>query len=197
MHYLSRYQLSIPETRLLKLTDSYSVHSLVYSLFGNFPENSRSFLFADKGNLRGIRTIMILSSILPTIPSTGKLQIKEIPERFLQRNKYLFEITVNPVKRNKSTGQIYVIHKNDVDDWFRAKSTKLGFNVTHSELKKFSVDKFNKKFNGELLDVTIAKATLTGTLSVSDPDIFASTVFNGIGRAKAFGCGLLQIVPFR
>lgn len=34
-------------------------------------------------------------------------------------------------------------------------------------------------------------ANLIGTLRVTDPDTFLDTVAHGIGRAKAFGCGML------
>lgn len=42
---------------------------------------------------------------------------------------------------------------------------------------------------------TIARATLTGALTVTDREAFVRAACQGIGRARAFGCGLLQIVP--
>ena len=43
--------------------------------------------------------------------------------------------------------------------------------------------------------VTLSQADLRGTLEVTDKDIFSESFANGIGRGRAFGCGLLQIIP--
>lgn len=56
---------------------------------------------------------------------------------------------------------------------------------------KIEVDRFQKS---KCL-VTLQKAKVTGLLEVEKHDIFVNSVYNGIGRGKAFGCGLLQIVP--
>ncbi|MGY6275374.1 type I-E CRISPR-associated protein Cas6/Cse3/CasE [Methylomonas sp. MgM2] len=32
-----------------------------------------------------------------------------------------------------------------------------------------------------------------GELQITDPEKFRQTLFNGLGRAKAFGCGLLMV----
>ena len=36
---------------------------------------------------------------------------------------------------------------------------------------------------------------LSGHLRVTDREKFIQTFFRGFGRGRAFGCGLLQIVP--
>lgn len=33
----------------------------------------------------------------------------------------------------------------------------------------------------------------TGELQITDAEKFRHTLFNGLGRAKAFGCGLLMV----
>jgi CRISPR system Cascade subunit CasE len=32
-----------------------------------------------------------------------------------------------------------------------------------------------------------------GVLCVTDTELFKTTLFNGIGRSKAFGCGLMMV----
>ncbi|MBE0437950.1 MAG: type I-E CRISPR-associated protein Cas6/Cse3/CasE [Methylomicrobium sp.] len=34
---------------------------------------------------------------------------------------------------------------------------------------------------------------LIGDLQVADPEAFSQTLFNGLGRAKTFGCGVLIV----
>lgn len=45
--------------------------------------------------------------------------------------------------------------------------------------------------------ITIAPVRFDGHLIVTDPEVFALAVVNGIGRAKAYGCGLLSLAPAR
>lgn len=41
--------------------------------------------------------------------------------------------------------------------------------------------------------VTLLTVTFDGCLEVTDPDAFRSTLTQGLGRAKAYGCGLLTL----
>lgn len=41
--------------------------------------------------------------------------------------------------------------------------------------------------------VTLSRATFEGRLQVTDPEVFRQTLLDGIGPAKAYGCGLLTV----
>lgn len=43
--------------------------------------------------------------------------------------------------------------------------------------------------------ITLQQATVSGYLTVTDSERFALSVASGLGRGRAFGCGLLQVVP--
>lgn len=45
--------------------------------------------------------------------------------------------------------------------------------------------------------VTIVRAAFRGVLLVTDPHLFRQALMGGIGRAKAYGCGLLTLSPPR
>lgn len=200
MHYLSQYQLSVVDARALRLTDAYSLHRIVYSLFDDVRAGDRStssgILFADKGMLQGCRTVLICSSRMPRAAARGRLLTKELHDAYMRHTDYFFEIIINPVRRCNASGKIVPIRGNDaVLEWFLRKSPGLGFEITHLELKDYHVDCFKKGNSQGIADATIAKATLTGTLHVTDVQAFSHSVLYGIGRAKAFGCGLLQIAP--
>ncbi|MBQ1082191.1 type I-E CRISPR-associated protein Cas6/Cse3/CasE [Nocardiopsis sp. B62] len=47
------------------------------------------------------------------------------------------------------------------------------------------------------LKITVASVTFDGRLRVTDPEAFRAALGNGIGRAKAYGCGLLSLAPAR
>lgn len=45
--------------------------------------------------------------------------------------------------------------------------------------------------------VTVASVTFEGRLTVTDADKFRDALTSGVGRAKAYGCGLLTVAPVR
>ncbi|CAM5408528.1 type I-E CRISPR-associated protein Cas6/Cse3/CasE [Streptomyces griseus] len=46
-------------------------------------------------------------------------------------------------------------------------------------------------------DVQITKVTFDGRLRVTDPEVFRRTLTQGLGKAKAYGCGLMTLAPVR
>ncbi|MEV5680456.1 type I-E CRISPR-associated protein Cas6/Cse3/CasE [Streptomyces sp. NPDC052179] len=46
-------------------------------------------------------------------------------------------------------------------------------------------------------DVQITKVTFDGRLRVTDPELFRRTLTHGLGKAKAYGCGLMTLAPVR
>lgn len=43
--------------------------------------------------------------------------------------------------------------------------------------------------------IRFSTVDIVGQLEVTDPEKFTEALFNGIGRSKAFGCGLMLIKP--
>ncbi|MFJ9636788.1 type I-E CRISPR-associated protein Cas6/Cse3/CasE [Streptomyces sp. NPDC101178] len=46
-------------------------------------------------------------------------------------------------------------------------------------------------------DVQITKVTFDGRLRVTEPELFRRTLTHGLGKAKAYGCGLMTLAPVR
>ena len=46
---------------------------------------------------------------------------------------------------------------------------------------------------GDAGRITLSSVDLSGTLEVTDPNLFVSALVKGVGRGKAFGCGLLLV----
>jgi|TARA_Y100000310_G_scaffold341521_1_gene440922 CRISPR system Cascade subunit CasE len=186
----------------LKIGDPYSLHRVVYGLFDNTQdkvaakaETSRTVLYADKGgDLRG-RQILILSDRVPLDASHGQIESRPVPDKFLEHEHYRFEVTVNPTRRNKESRKLVAVRGHDsVVDWFVDRGQQQwGFSVHSPSLmvKNLSVKQFDKKGDR----VTLGSATLQGGLTVVDRKKFRRSFCRGIGRGRAFGFGLLQIVP--
>jgi CRISPR system Cascade subunit CasE len=188
--------LSRFDCKALKITDPYSVHRTVYSLFPKTGEGERDFLFADKGGGFNERRILILSKRPPLQPEHGSVDPKDIPGSFLNWDCYGFETRLNPVKREKGGGKIVPIRgRENLLEWFCVKSESWGFTTDRESLQiqGSGVQSFEKQ-NGE---VTQNVAVFIGTLKVKDRPLFVKSFEEGIGRGKSFGFGLLELIPLR
>lgn len=151
-----------------------------------------------------VEKMLIVSSDLPSNPDAaqqlgnGMLVTKDY-QPFLSSIKagkiYRFRLTANPVhnvsteygKRGKVLAHVTLQQQMD---WLRSKADKLGFaleefNISTSEFIKFC------KNNQE---VTLKLATYDGFLTVKDSDLLLEAMVTGIGRAKAYGAGLLTLM---
>jgi CRISPR system Cascade subunit CasE len=198
----SMLRLTRSDIKALRITDAYSLHRIVYDLYEDVrteAEKSKSvpsgILYADKGGDWNTRSILLLSNRLPRTPSYGELKSKPIPADFLKHQDYTFEIFINPTKRDKKSGKtVAITNRDEVMQWFITKAPKSwGFNVKPGCLLVQSIGL--KTFKKEEHTVTLGSALLKGQLEVVDYDRFSQSFMQGIGRGRAFGFGLLQIVP--
>ena len=113
----------------------------------------------------------------------------------IKEKVYRFRLTANPVhsvptepgKRGKVLAHVTIDQQME---WLQSKSDKLGvdfnkFTITASEFTKF-------RRNGK--DVTLKLTTYNGFLTVKDNDLLTQAMITGIGRAKAYGAGLLTLM---
>lgn len=209
--------LSHKDIKALKLnnwkTFDYTLHKVVYQLF----EDKRSledkqksvpsgFLYADKGADKQGRKILLLSNRQPIAPEQGDLRSKKIADSFLDYEHYRFEVIINPTKRDNKTGSLNAIQapkevktnrteitQQKIALWFIEKAPHWGFTVSEQYLEVCEVEV--KQFKKGTHDLTQAQAKVLGCLTVTDKARFIKSFQQGIGRGRAFGCGLLQIVP--
>jgi CRISPR system Cascade subunit CasE len=115
-------------------------------------------------------------------------------------------LRANPVRSssqeiNERTGRgkVYAhVTQEQQMKWLLDRAENLGFAlepqefaVIHTEWKKF------RKSIQDPHHVVLRTATYEGVLTITDVDRFRQTLTNGIGRAKAYGCGLMTIIPYR
>lgn len=190
--------LSRQECLQAKITDAYGVHRVVYSLFPA-TEATRDFLYLDQGEGPTGRHILLLSSRPPGEPQWGRVETKALPAGFLDYSHYGFEVRVNPTKRHPKTGDLEAVRGREaLVTWFGNKALEHGFEVVSGlggvpliDVRAVGVQRFPKGTSV----VTHVTATFVGQLRVVDPALFRRTFETGLGRAKAFGFGLLKIVP--
>ena len=197
----SALYLSRADVKALKITDAYSLHRVVYDLFGDTRSDEEKkasvpsgILYADKGGDFNGRRILMLSNRQPNLPKHGELSLKAIADSFLDYPHYRFEVVVNPTKRENASRKLIALRsREDIAYWFIDKAPHWGFEVSadHLEVRDIQVKRFEK--GGQA--ITQGQAHLLGRLTVTNKENFKRSFQDGIGRGKAFGCGLLQIVP--
>jgi len=111
----------------------------------------------------------------------------------LQNNQvWKFRLCANPIENKKQQesdkrGKVYALRTiNEQLKWLAKQGEKNGFKILGSAISNDSWIIFR--------DVRIRAITFDGTLSILDADSLRAALSHGIGRGKAFGCGLLTIV---
>lgn len=176
--------------------DAYTLHKVVYDLFPKETEETRSFLYVDKGGDFQGKQVLLLSKNEPKIPEIGELETRAISDDFLQQEYYGFEVVMNPVRCDSKTGKKIPIRGNDKEGlkkWFLEKTEVNGFEVEQDSLMIGDTNILVFLKSGK--KVTLGKAVFKGRLKVVDREKFVKTFENGLGKGKAFGFGLFQIIP--
>ncbi len=199
-------QLDRKAVKALRIHDAYSLHRVVYSLYDDVRDsaaketsNPSGILYADKGGDHRARRILMLADRAPDSAvdgEYGEVQSKPIPEGFLQHDQYRFKVIVNPTRRDSASRKLIPMHgRAAIADWFLQRAeNSWGFLPIAEQLQIDQIDvlQFTDK---QQRRVTIAQAHVQGMLRVHDRAQFQNSFVRGIGRARAYGCGLLEIVP--
>ena len=201
--YASVLRLSRADMNILGVKDAYALHKVVYGLFEDTRSDAEKqastrsgIVYADKGGDFNTRQILMLSNRKPhQTPQFGEVHTRIVHADFLAHERYAFEVTLNPGKRDQRTGKVVPIRgREGIEQWFKERAPKSwGFDVNAENLQtgQLSVQTFEKSGNA----ITHGSATLKGELTVIDKDCFTKSFTQGIGRGRAFGFGLLQIIP--
>ena len=102
-----------------------------------------------------------------------------------------FRLCANPVEHKKQDpsdkrGKIYALRSIEEQlEWLNKQGIKYGFTVNGCSVIGDSWIAFEK--------VRIRAITYDGILTITDADAFRTALTQGIGRGKAYGCGLLTV----
>ena len=126
-------------------------------------------------------------------------------ERIGIGQKWQFRLHANPVHTVK--GKIYAhVTVEQQKQWLRDRAEKNGFSFLEFENDNESYDMFDVihrdtiKFKRKPSDsnhVVLSVATFEGSIIINDVDQMKHALCFGIGRAKAYGCGLLTLAQFK
>lgn len=196
----------------------YHAHQLLWKLFPYNPEAERDFIFREEQEQNRIYYYLV-SKRKPETYSALEIQTKEYSPIINEGDYYSFTIRANPVvtrkredKKNSSQHDVLMDAKKEAKenglsdedacnhinsktiDWLQNKAEKHGFSISHEKatFKQYRQHNLYKKNKEKIHFSTV---DYYGILKVKDSDVFQSSLFYGIGKKKAFGCGLLLIKP--
>lgn len=202
----SMLHLDRRDIKALRITDPYSLHRVVYSLYDDVRSAEEKggsqpsgILYADQGGDFYGRRILLLADRMPAESVDGrygKVQSKPVADSFLEHDRYGFKVIVNPTRRESASRKLVPVKGREaIGSWFCERAPlSWGFRALPEYLEVTRVDVVRFKDKQQRL-VTLAQAHVQGQLEVLDRALFRRSFARGIGRARTFGCGLLQIVP--
>ena len=152
----------------------------------------------------------------PEIESTyGVKSYQHFLERLAEGTSWNFRLVATPTRAVKAEGakrskRIPIVKDEDRVNWLASRAEGWGFEIPQvsvnpsegeaNDLAVAIVEKERIRFQrgksgkpGSL--VTLNRVAFEGILTVKDPAELRSAMQNGLGAAKAYGCGLLTLAP--
>lgn len=177
----------------------YEIHRKIWTLFPDRPDAVRDFLFRVEQVSPGRQAILLQSGQVPAL-SEGEVVVlnhKKLGYSFRPGMGMRFLLTANPTKRIRDQGgkkknqgrcRVPLIDEDEIKDWLVRKFADVA-QLHEMMIVRKNMLYFRKKGNPG----KIATVTYSGLLTVTEGKLFHNLVENGIGPAKAFGCGLLSL----
>lgn len=203
--FLSRVEIPWEFSR-----NPYDLHRQLWRLFPGEKKETRSnneelrqgFLFRIEGNPTGRPARLLVQSRRAPESVSGVVLVgtREIQPQPVAGMRLAFLLTANPVKtiadvqRDAKPGKksekcrVPLIKEEDQREWIARKLASAG-EIEAVNVLPHAPIYFRKGNRGGKL----ATVTFEGVLRVSDPSRMTELLENGIGHAKAFGCGLLLV----
>ena len=78
-------------------------------------------------------------------------------------------------------------------EWWQARCQKIGVKDP-TDAEPLQIDAYiQHRIKGKQAGAVFSSIDISGNLTVDDPELFLNNLYQGIGRAKAFGCGMMMI----
>jgi CRISPR system Cascade subunit CasE len=169
---------------------------------------------------RGMPLFYILSEREP-VPTGDLLSVetKKYAPKLKAGMRLGFDVRVNPViargvegKKNSSKHDIMMDAKKKAKEqglknalaveqfmntaaveWLAEKSKKAGFSLSDEaavEVSGYQQERLRKRGGKE---IRFSSVDISGSLTVTEPELFRKILFTGIGHSRSFGCGMMMI----
>jgi CRISPR system Cascade subunit CasE len=198
----------------------YAIHQILWRMFPEDPDAKRDFLFRREEG-KGWPYFYMVSKRHPQ-PLNGFVQVetKAYEPKLTEGQMLTFCLRANPVVTKKSadgckrirhdvvmnakfdqalstTGKI-TISTGELQfragiKWLEERGRKLGFDFDPKKVRVFGYQQHRIRRRNRKSFIQFSSLDYNGILTVTGSDRFYKTLMSGIGRSKAFGCGLMLV----
>lgn len=133
----------------------------------------------------------------PTQPTFRSVDYEGLLRGLAPGQRWAFRLTANPAHRGQHEGRSKVfahVTATQQTQWLLDRQARLGIALAEGKTPTFGVvNRETRSFRRDRSTVTLGMATYSGVLRVEDPQALRTALVSGVGRAKAYGCGLLTL----
>ena len=216
--YLSRITLSrSPSVQALNAlilpheagarTDAH--HRLLWTLFADNPDRNRDFLWREERS----GEFLIVSEREP-VPTDlfSRVDTKPYAPRLSAGDRLFFSLRANATRAKKGGQRVDVVMdalfavpkcdraarrmefaSSEGAAWFTRQGERNGFAVHECVAEDYSIRALPSRRGSRVHQPQFGILDLQGRIEVTNPNFFVQTLARGLGRAKAFGCGLVLV----
>lgn len=221
--YLSKVQFDPARLRCRDLAihhDLFREHQMIWELFDNRSDTRRDFLYRREDRPGQLPFYYLLSAREPLGGEGMRIDTKPYEPLLRVGDRLTFSLRANAVVTRKpddhSKRRIRrdiiearvdhyeaqfpapedrpppaVIHQEAAEQWMNRQGAQHGFRLDTLRVSNHQYHKINKP--GDSNPRRFTSLDLDGLLTVEDPAALRNALFGGLGRSKAFGCGLLLV----
>lgn len=213
--YLSRLSLDLRQHQVLRdLQDPFELHRTVLNAFDCARRDAGVLHRLETHPHLGFPLLLIQSHrnpdwtflkrshyILPSnhVDNWNTLAVKTFRPCFSEGQVLRFRIRANPTLKKARDGRhsnrVPLLTRPQQEAWLERRAKLNGFELVNVEVSDSRTETASARPAGSCRTITLYSVQYDGLLRVEEPTRLFAAVRDGVGPSKAFGCGLLSLIP--
>ncbi|WP_083471578.1 type I-E CRISPR-associated protein Cas6/Cse3/CasE [Kibdelosporangium phytohabitans] len=189
------------------LSDVHLMHQAITKMacppdFGPASRSAAGLLYRVEQTAAGVsvlvqsRTVIDPARVTAGYAHAGTRGLDQLLDRFDERPFVRYRIVANATKRSASPGaglrgNLHPVVGDGALSWWERKAEQAGLVLGTAELARTLKLRGRQAKNDR--ELVITASIFEGTAQVVTPDAARHAVLNGVGRGRAYGCGLLSL----